>query len=141
VVRERDLNLLRRVHHSYGLSPDAVVGSLAMLARELPPTELARLATWTPGSGRLVQDWPRAWRRMAGNATDWDGLILASRRARYQACRRAFLGSAYCLGPGIALLLLQEEEVRSVTAIKEADGRSDAAPVLERALSASALGA
>ncbi len=141
VVRGRDLNLLRRGHHSFGLSPDAVVGSLAMLTRELPATELARLAAWTPGSGKIVQAWPRTWRRLAGNAADWDGLMLASRRARYQACRRAFLGSAYCLGPGIALLLLQDEEVRGVTSIKEADGRSDAAPALERALAASALGA
>ena len=139
VVRERDLSVLRRGAHAFGLSPDAVLG-LVLLPRELPTAELSRLATWTPQSGRFLRQWPRAWGPSTDPPADWDALLLALKRARRRACRRAFLGSPYCLGPAIALLLLQEEEVRAVVSIREAAGRSDAGPPLERVLAASAMG-
>jgi hypothetical protein len=151
VVRERDLNLLRRGAHAFGLSPDAVLGGLVLLPRELPADELSRLATWTPQSGRFLRAWPPAWGPAADRPADWDALVLAVRRARRRACRRAFLASPYCLGPAMALLLLQEEEVRALVSlsevslsevsIREAAGRPETGPPLERALAASAMGA
>ena len=141
VVRERDLNLLRRGVQAFGLSPDAVLGGLALLPREVSSDELTRLAMWTPQSGRLLLAWPRAWGRTADRPADWDGLLLAVKWARGQQCRRAFLGSPYCLGPAMALLLFQEEEVRAVASMREAAGRPDAGAPLQRVLAASAMGA
>jgi hypothetical protein len=146
VVRERDLSVLRRGAHAFGLSPDAVLGGLVLLPRELPADELSRLATWTPQSGRFLRAWPPAWGPTADRPADWDALLLAVRRARRRACRRAFLGSPYCLGPAMALLLLQEEEVRALLSLSEAStreaaGRPDTGPPLERVLAAGAMGA
>lgn len=141
VVRERDLNLLRRGVQTFGLAPDAIFGGLALLPRELPADEVSRLATWTPQSGRFLRAWPRAWGPAADRPADWDGLLLSIKRARGRSCRRAFLGSPYCLGPATALLLFQEEEVRGVASIREAAGWSDAGAPLERVLAASAMGA
>ena len=142
VVRERDLNLLRRGAQAFGLAPETVLGGLVLLPRELPPDELSRLATWTPRGGRFLNTWPRVWGvTTTDRPADWEALLLAVKRARRRACRRAFLGSPYCLGPAVALLLLQEEEVRAVVSIREASGRSDAGPLLERVLAASNMGA
>jgi vacuolar-type H+-ATPase subunit C/Vma6 len=140
VVRERDLNLLRRGVQAFGLSPDAVLGSLVALKRELRAGELTRLATWTAQEGRILRAWPKAWKAGPDIPADWDALLVAVKRARRQACRRAFLASPYCLAPALALLLLQEEEVRGVVSIQESEGRPDANPALERALAASAMG-
>jgi vacuolar-type H+-ATPase subunit C/Vma6 len=139
IVRERDLNLLRRGVRAYGLSPDAVVGSLVVLPHELPPDELARLATWTGEAGPVIRAWPKAWHARADLPVDWDALLLTLRRSRREACRRAFLGSPFCLAPPVGLLLLQEEEVRGITSIQESAGRSDDDDLLERVLAASAL--
>jgi vacuolar-type H+-ATPase subunit C/Vma6 len=139
VVRERDLNLLRRGVPAFGLSPDAVVGSLVVLRDELRTAELARLAAWTPQEGRILPAWPRAWNGGPEIPADWDALVVALRRARRRACRRAFLGSPYSLAPAIALLLLQEEEVRGVAALQASIGRPHANGALERALAASAM--
>jgi hypothetical protein len=141
VVRERDLNLLSRGPREFGLSPDAVVGTLVWLPKELKPAELARLATWTPREGAGTRAWPRTWTRLAGRAVEWDDLLASFRRARRQQCRRAFLGPPYCLAPAVALLLLKEEEVRGIASIHEAGSRPDMEAALARALSASALGA
>jgi len=63
------------------------------------------------------------------------------RHARRELCRRAFRESPFCLAPGVALLLLKEEEVLGLDAIAtfEATGRDAAA--LEYAIAASELGA
>jgi hypothetical protein len=140
VVRERDLSLLRRGVRAFGLSPDAVVGSLVVLPREIPPDELVRLATWSAQDGRILRRWPTAWKGGRDIPADWDALMTGVRQVRRQACRKAFLGSPYCLGPAIALLLLQEEEVRGLASIQESFGRSDVSAVLDRALAASAMG-
>jgi vacuolar-type H+-ATPase subunit C/Vma6 len=145
VVRERDLNLLRRGAQAFGLSPDAVLGGLVLLPSELPADDLSRLAAWAPHSGRFLRAWPTAWGPTADRPADWDALLLAVRRARRRACRRAFLGSPYCLGPAMALLLLQEEEVRALmslseVSIREMAGRPDTDLPLERVLAASAMG-
>jgi hypothetical protein len=139
VVRERDLNLLRRGVPAFQLSADAVVGSLVVLPRELPPGELGRLATWSAESGRLLSRWPRGWRAGPDLPADWDGLLLAIRSARRRACRRAFLASPYCLAPPMALLLFHEEEVRVLESLRESAGRADDDAVLDRVLAASAM--
>jgi hypothetical protein len=141
LVRERDLNLLRRGVRAFRLSPDAVLGSLVLLPRELPSDDLARLATWTSEEGRILPMWPKSWKAGPQLPADWDSLLVAIRRARRRACRRAFLGSPYCLAPAVALLLLQAEEVRGLEAIRDSAGNPEDAPVLDRVLAASALGA
>jgi vacuolar-type H+-ATPase subunit C/Vma6 len=139
VVRERDLNLLRRGVRAYGLSADAVLGSLVVLPGELPAGELAQLATWNGETGRIIQAWPKVWHARADLPANWDALLLTLRRTRREACRRAFLGPPFCLAPPVALLLLQEEEVRGIESIQESAGRSDDDDLLERVLAASAL--
>jgi hypothetical protein len=139
VVRERDLSLLRRGVHAFGLSADAVLGSLVVLPRELPQGELARLATWSADRGPILSAWPKGWRAGPDLPADWDGLFLAVRSARRRACRRAFLASPYCLAPALALLLFHEEEVRGLQSLRESAGRSDDDAVLERVLAASAM--
>jgi hypothetical protein len=141
LVRERDLNWLRRGVGTFGLSTNAVVAGLAVLSDEFPRQELSRLATWTTADGPLgTGAWPRPWRRIAGIAADWDLLMMAVRRARREACQRAFLGPPYCLAPAAALLLLKEEEVRSVTAILESGVTPRPGGSLDRVMAASALG-
>jgi hypothetical protein len=140
-VRERELELLRRGVRVFGLSADAVRGSLAVVLRELPAREVDRLATWTAEGGPLLRAWPRAWPPVAGVPADWDALLVALKRARREACRRAFLGPPYCLAPAVALLLLCEEEVRGAVALRESGARSGRSAALDRALAASAMGA
>jgi vacuolar-type H+-ATPase subunit C/Vma6 len=139
VVRERDLNLLRRGVRTFRLSPDAVVAGLVQLPGELGAAALQRLAEWTPADAPLAKDWPRMWRRVAGGATEWNGLMLAWRRARREACRRAFLGQPFCLAPAVALLLFGEEEVRGLTAVGSL-GDDTPPAVMEEILAASLLG-
>jgi vacuolar-type H+-ATPase subunit C/Vma6 len=139
LVRERDLNLLRRGVRAYRLSVDAVLGGLVLLPGEMPRNELRRLAEWTGDSGGTLPRWPKAWLLPAPVPCDWDAVIVAVKRARRRACRQAFLGSPYCLAPPLALLLLQEEEVRGVEAIAEAGDRPGDEPLLERVLAGSAL--
>lgn len=142
MVRERDLELVRRGVRSYGLSPDAIPSRLLVLRRELPRDEIVRLASWTPSEGPfVVRRWPRSWTGMAGAVTGWDALSLTLRHARRDSCRRAFLGSPYCLAPAVALLLLKEEEVRGVTAVLEARHSPKSSAVLERALAGGLMGA
>jgi hypothetical protein len=141
VVRERDVSLLRRGVHAFKLSPDAVLGSLVLLPRELRSNELTRLATWTREQGRILPMWPKIWKAGPELPADWDSLLIGVKRARRRACERAFLGSPYCLAPAVALILFQEEEVRGLEAIRDAAGNPEDAPVLDRVLAASALGA
>lgn len=141
LVRERDLELLRRGVGTLGLSADAVVAGLAVLSDEFPREGLSRLAAWTAAEGALsAQDWPRSWRPVAGTTANWDALMMAVRRTRREACRRAFLGPPYCLAPAVALLLLKEEEVCSVVAILESGVTSRPGGALDRVMAASAIG-
>jgi vacuolar-type H+-ATPase subunit C/Vma6 len=139
IVRERDLNLLRRGVSAFRLSPDAVVGSLVLLPAELPSRELARLATWTPDEGRLLRAWPKGWKAKDDLPADWDALVLSLKRMRRCACQRAFLGNPFCLAPAIALVLFQEEEVRGVTAVLESIGGIAVDDTFNRTLAASAM--
>jgi hypothetical protein len=139
LVRERDLNLLRRGVRAYRLSVDAVLGGLVLLPREMPRDELRRLAEWTGDGGGTLPTWPKAWVLPAPVPCDWDAVVLALKRGRRRACRQAFLGSPYCLAPPLALLLLQEEEVRGVEAIAEAGDHPGVELLLERVLAAGVL--
>jgi hypothetical protein len=141
VVGERDLQLLARGVGAFGLAPDAVLNALVFLPRVVTRGALSRLATWTPDEGPLPSLWPRPWQRVVGRAQDWDTLIRQWRRARYQACRRAFLDDPFCVAPAIALLLLAEEERRGTAALAAAAADPSSAAALDDALAAGALGA
>jgi hypothetical protein len=141
IVGERDLQLLARGVDAFALASDAVVNTLVFLPRVMTRGALSRLATWTPDEGPLCNLWPRHWQRVVARAPDWDALIRQWRRARYQACRRAFLDDPFCLAPAIALLLLVEEEQRGTAALAAAAADPSSTAALDDALAASALGA
>ena len=143
VVREAELDRLRRGVRTCGFAADAIFATLVVLPGELGRDALIRLANWTERDGPLIPKWPRAWRHLHGSgAADWDTLMLGLHRARRDLCRRAFLRAPYCLAPAVALLLLQEEEVHAVTAIAASVGivSSELPASFERVLAASAMG-
>ena len=141
VVRERDVNIIRRARRSE-LEVDVLAGTLGYLHRELSPAELIALSLWSAADGPLSTALPRRWQREGGNrVADWDAWLLLRRRGRRATCRRAFLDQPFCLSPAIALLLLKEEEVRGLAALAESADVSEPGSALELALSASALGA
>jgi vacuolar-type H+-ATPase subunit C/Vma6 len=67
--------------------------------------------------------------------------VVSMRRERLRLCRRAFVGSPFLLAPAVAVILLAEEEVRAVRALRERQGDESLDPPLERALAGSQLGA
>jgi hypothetical protein len=140
IVRERDVDSFRRAILSYGIEPDMAAGATALLREELGVEALRALAEWTPESGALGAHLPPAWGRLAG-VREWEGLQLALRRERREACRRAFLASPFRLAPAVAFLLLREEEARGLRALAEAEGGPEPAAALERMFAASAMGA
>lgn len=141
VVRERDLNVVRRAARTYALPPDATIGAVAYVAGEIGAAAVTALGEWTPADGPIWARLPRPWRRTVGRPADWDALTLAWRHARRESCRRAFLIDPFCLAPGLAVLLLHEEEVRGTNAIHEAGANADRLPAVEWVLAAGGLGA
>lgn len=140
VVRARDLDSLHRGATTFGLSADLAVNTTALLRDEADGDRLRRLAEWRPESGPLGPLLSRRWVRDPGRIPDWDALRLALRRARREACRRAFLGDPYQLAPAVAFLLLKEGELAAVTALMEAAGDAAMDGVLEGVLAASLMG-
>ena len=140
IVGEADLNLLRRSVGTYGLPADAVAGAVVFLSRVMAPEKLAAVAAWTPHQGGFAALWPPVWRRTLAAPANWDALMLQWRRARYHACRRAFLTEPFSIAPAIALLLLVEEEARAVAALAQSRDAAADAPSLAFALAASAIG-
>lgn len=136
---EHDVELLRR-GTSVGLEADLVAKSTVVLSQTCRPGPLAAAAAWRAEDGALSRVLPPALSRRAGLAGDWDGVVRALRAARLRACRRAFAGWPFRLAPGLAALLLREEQARATTSIAAArvPGRG-AAGGLELALAASAL--
>jgi hypothetical protein len=67
--------------------------------------------------------------------------VLRLRRERLRLCHRAFVGSPFLLAPAVAVVLLAEEEVRSVRALVERAGDERLDLPLARTLAASELGA
>jgi hypothetical protein len=108
---EHDAELLRR-GRAAGLDADLVAKSTVTLASECRVDALLPAAAWTPGAGALAGALPRPLRRIAPSASGWDDVLLALRRARRAACRRAFVGWPYQVAPALAGLLLREEQVR-----------------------------
>lgn len=140
VVRERDVDLLAR-RAVFGLSPEAALAHLSLLGDEEGPSELLAFAAWTPEAGPLHAALPRRLARRAARARDEEELAAALARERLAACRRAFVGFAFRLGPAVALLLLRESESRALGALAESRGRTPAGTGLARALAPSLLGA
>jgi hypothetical protein len=139
LVRERDLDALRRAR-AYGIAPALAAGATVLLPRERGFGDLAEIAAWKPDDGPLGKLLPRTL--LGGDAlvADWNALTIALRRRRRHACAAAFIGSPLRLAPGIAYLLLAEEEVRGLVSLAEAAGDPSAGEVLARALAGSALG-
>ena len=140
IVGERDLNVLRRGVTTYGLSADAVAGAMVWLPQTMSTERLAALATWTPQQDAFAALWPPRWRHLTAGVADWDALLLQWRRARYRACRRAFLGDPFGLAPAVALLLLVDEETRALSALVHTRRGVAETPSLAFALAASAIG-
>lgn len=67
--------------------------------------------------------------------------IAAMRRERLRLCRRAFVGSPFLLAPAVAVVLLAEEEVRSVQALVERQGDDHLDAPMLRAIAGSKIGA
>lgn len=140
LVRERDLNVVRRAR-TYALPPDATAGAVAFLAGELGSAGVLSLADWTPADGPIWTRLPRPWVRRVGRVAGWHALLLAWRRARRAECHRAFLAPPLCLAPGLAVLLLHEEDVRALRALGESGGDAEPSAAVEWVLAAGGLGA
>jgi hypothetical protein len=136
---EHDVELLRR-GTAVGLEPDLVAKSTVVLSVETRVAALAAAAAWRPEDGALARALPRPLARVAPAARHWDDVVLALRTARLRECRRAFVGWPFRLAPGIAALLLREEQARAALSIAaaRAPGRR-ALDTLPLALAASAL--
>jgi vacuolar-type H+-ATPase subunit C/Vma6 len=140
VVRERDLDAVRRAVSSYGLSPRSAAAAPVLLTREMDAGALEALAEWVPERGPLAARLPARLVR-AARLEGWAELHLHLRRQRRRLCTRAFRASPYQMAPAVAFLLLREEEVRALAAMAEARGGPRQPHVLDRVLAASAMGA
>jgi vacuolar-type H+-ATPase subunit C/Vma6 len=139
LLRERDLDAVRRAVSSYGLPPRLAAAAPVLLAREMDQSALEALAEWTPALGPLG---PRLARLLRGaSVRGWDELLVHLRRQRRLLCLRAFRGSPFGMAPAVAFVLLREEEVRSLTALAEARGGPPDPHVVDGVLAASAMGA
>lgn len=140
LVRERDFEVLFRGVRSYGLAPDLVLGAAVLLPTELRYDDLRLLAEWTPEWGSLAALLPQGLLRDTSGIADRDAFRRALRSARRHACLRAFMQQPFQLGPAVAFLLLREEEVRSLTALAEAQGDAGLDDFLTDILAASMMG-
>lgn len=142
LVRERDLDVVRRAA-AYGLDVTMVAAATVLLGRERGADRLAELAAWTPAHGPLGALLPPALLGRETVAAEWDEVTRALRRRRRHACAVALVGAPLRLAPGVAYLLLAEEELRGLVALAEAAGGATAGALrvaLDAALSGSALG-
>jgi hypothetical protein len=140
IVRERDLNVVRRATRVNALPPDAIAGAVAWLGSELGAPGVVALGTWTPADGALWTRLPRGWVRRLGRVADWHALTQAWRHERVALCRRAFLAPPFCLAPGVAVLLMQEQDVRALQALHESGGDTEPSAAVEWVLAAGGLG-
>jgi hypothetical protein len=113
LLRERDLDLLRRGCDAYGLEPMFAVGLTTVLRRDHGRDALRPLAAWTPSSGTFAAVLPPALARMAGGARDWDALMAALRHGRTVACRRALMAWPFQIAPIVAAVMLREDQMRA----------------------------
>ena len=140
LVRERDLNFVQRAARTYTLPPDAMKGAVAYLQSEIGAAGVLALGQWSPEEGPLWTQLPRRWLRSVGRVPDWNALMLAWRKVRRDQCRRAFLAPPFCLAPGLAVLLLHEEDVRALQALSESGDGREPVTAVEGVLAAGGLG-
>jgi vacuolar-type H+-ATPase subunit C/Vma6 len=134
VVCERDAAVLGRAIATLGIAPTAAMRMTSWLGVALPPAGVHRLLTWSSAGGAPLA-LPRALSPQRRVVADFDQLRQALRAGRRAACRQAFLGDPYSLGPAIALLLLREDETRALVSLAELRAArastADAARVLD----------
>lgn len=112
VLRERDLDLLRRGRDTYELDPAMVVGLAVLLPSEAPRASLQRLAAWEPSAGPISTVLPRTILSSAADAHDWDDVVEGLRRRQAAACRRALMAWPFQAAPILAAVLLREQQMR-----------------------------
>lgn len=113
LLRERDLDILRRGSDAYRLEPAFVVGLTTVLRKEHGFEGLRALAVWQPSSGPLAAALPAPLTRQSGDVRDWDDLMSAVARSRAAACRRALMAWPFQIAPSIAALILREDQMRA----------------------------
>lgn len=139
LVRERDLQIVRRGVSRYGLTAGAAAASTALAAEELGEAAVEDLARWNPREGPLRRELARKLGLRGATPADWPALELALRRSRRDLCRRAFRADPFCLAPAVAYLTLKEEEIRGLRAVAEAETAAGEGDVLRLVLAAGPL--
>lgn len=141
IVRDRDLEVVRRAAGREWPGGGAIAAALAVWPHELKPAELRRLASWTTEEGPLWTHLPRRFTSRGSRPADWEALKLAWRIERRELCRRAFLDQPFSVAPAVALLILKEEEVRGLGALAESTDSTETAAACARALAGGLMGA
>lgn len=139
LVRERDLQIVRRGVSNFGMTAGAVAASTALVGEELRAEAVESLSRWKPRDGPLERRIAKRLGLHGALPADWPALELALRRSRRALCRRAFRANPFCLAPAIAYLTLKEEELRGVRALAEAEGAPDVQDTLRFVLAAGPL--
>ena len=138
LVVEHDFELLQR-GTAFGLDSDLVAKATIAMSREYSVAALRAVAAWD-GGGALSAVLPPRVARLTGTPATWLDAVQALRRARLQACRRAFVGWPFRLAPPVAATLLRDAQARAAMTIAAARRAPDAAAaVLPVALAASAV--
>jgi hypothetical protein len=142
LVRERDLQIVRRGVPNFGMTPAAVAASTVLVSEELEETAVEGLSRWTPADGPLERSVAKRLGLKGPAPGNWPALELALRRSRRALCRSAFRGDPFCFAPAVAYLALKEEEIRGLRALAEAEAAGSVAKIddsLELALAAGLL--
>jgi hypothetical protein len=109
LLRERDLDLLRRACASYRLEPAFAPSLTTRLRREERGEGLRALAAWRPSNGPLSSILPPRLARLYGEVGDWDRLMAAVHRVRTAECRRTLMAWPFQIAPSLAALMLRED--------------------------------
>jgi hypothetical protein len=117
IVSERDLDAFHRAIVFSGLSPELAASTTVRLRDAFPTDALHRLAEWSSGPLPLDRRLFRGVLPPDRPIADWDALRRTLARERVAACRRAFAGPPFRVGPAVAFLLLREAETRGLAAI------------------------
>lgn len=117
-VCERDVTVLERAIGPLGLSPQAAIRMTSGLASAFSAAAVRQLGEWT-GEGGPSLAMPRLLSTAVQPVRTFTELRRALRAARRAACRRVFLGHPFSLAPGIAFVLLREDEVGALISIGE----------------------
>jgi hypothetical protein len=121
LLRERDLDILRRARDGYRLEPSFAVGLTTRLRREHRREALVALAVWQPSRGALVSVLPASLVHRYGEVKDWDDLMAALDRVRTAECRRLLMAWPFQIAPSIAALILREDQMRIWASLANAE--------------------